>query len=108
MLLFRLNFLIRMDCWLLSMDEGDYVPWHKDEVDGASHHRLNIVLRKAKKGGAFLIRRLGRRLPVPVTDRVILFRPDKAEHRVTRVRSGSRLVLSIGWLRKKEVTCGYR
>lgn len=83
----------RFDCWLLYYPKGSFIQEHIDEVDeGKNHYRLNIILIKAKQGGLFksitTILNLGR---------IILFRPDISPHRLTVVKKGYRVVLSIGW-----------
>ena len=88
MTLFRLWFA---DAYLLRFPEGSYVPAHTDGVPGCRHWRLNVVLRKADRGGEFVCahaRRLGR---------ICLFRPDREIHSVTRIDEGTRYVLSLGW-----------
>jgi hypothetical protein len=44
--------------------------------------------------------------PIYSSSRIKLFRPDQSEHSVTKVRGGSRYVLSIGWVRGKSERSG--
>ena len=82
------------DCYLLRFPPGSSVPPHLDAVPAGRHYRLNIVLRAAQRGGAFVCAR-----PIHAGRRVKLFRPDLERHSVTRIEQGTRWVLSIGWVR---------
>ena len=88
------------DIHLLRIKEGAFVPPHKDEIHHMEsiyeHHRCNIVIWAPDKGGRFISDEDKRYF----FGRVILFRPDICNHRVTKVIKGKRIVLSIGWLRK--------
>jgi hypothetical protein len=79
---------------LLRFPEGSDVPPHVDRVASGRHYRLNIILRAARRGGDFACART-----LYANRRVKLFRPDLQTHSVTRIASGSRWVLSIGWVR---------
>ena len=57
---------------------------------------MNIVLKHAKGGGVFACQKAIINWP-----RIKLFRPDLSEHSVSAVEMGTRLVLSIGWIRKE-------
>ena len=84
------------DAWLLRFRPGTGVPPHVDPArPGTLHYRLNIYLRRARKGGEFEVSECIARGP-----RFALFRPDVATHAVHRVEEGTRVVLSIGWLRR--------
>jgi|JI10StandDraft_1071094.scaffolds.fasta_scaffold297758_3 hypothetical protein len=82
-----------MDIYLIRYQQGAYIPPHCDPVRQGQHYRLNITLKYAQRGGVFhceqLIWRCGR---------MVLFRSDLAIHQVSQVESGSRYVLSIGWI----------
>lgn len=81
------------DCYLLKFPEGSRIAPHWDPVEqGREHHRLNIILKNAKQGGKFKADEGYFRWR-----RIIAFRPDVTEHRVTTVVKGTRYVLSIGW-----------
>ena len=84
-------FPVPFDLYLLHFPEGSYIPAHTDPVPGRRHFRLNIVLRKANKGGFFY------REQELKDQRIHFFRPDESEHFVTRVMEGDRYVLSLGW-----------
>ena len=82
------------DFYLLRYPKGAFIAGHTDPVEGKEHHRVNLVLKKAKEGGQFWCR--GRRTKAR---RLVKFRPDIQVHGVNEVRSGTRWVLSFGWVR---------
>lgn len=91
----------KFDIHILRMKPGAYVPPHVDPIDPIDklqgyreHHRLNIILQEAE-GGEFKTSSTP-----PSFKRLIKFRPDIDTHWVTPVQSGTRYVLSIGWLSK--------
>lgn len=94
MLLLMNPYLVPFDCYLLRFRKGAEVPEHTDPVTDKKHYRLNIIVKKARKGGEF-------RCPEPIfeSSRIKLFRPDRSPHSVSRVESGTRYVLSLGWVR---------
>lgn len=93
--------LFKFEVYILKYPTGSSIDFHKDPCPvGYEHHRLNLVLKKAQ-GGIFAIRQYDR-IDIFPLDRLIIFRPDLIEHSVTKVRSGTRYVLSIGWLRKEK------
>lgn len=94
LLLAGLPWPLPCDCWLLHFPEGSEVPPHVDRVTRGRHYRFNIILRKARAGGEFACART-----LYANRRIKLFRPDLETHSVTRIASGSRWVLSIGWVR---------
>jgi hypothetical protein len=79
-----------LDAYLLRFPEGSHVPEHTDQVLGCRHWRLNLVLRRALRGGEFVCGRAWR------LGRLALFRPDTEPHSVTRIDEGTRYVLSLG------------
>jgi hypothetical protein len=95
MLLLWGKFPVPFDWYLLRFPTGSEIPPHVDAVQKGRHFRLNIILRKAQKGGEF-------QCPDPIWNRprIKLFRPDLSLHSVTKVEAGSRLVFSVGWIRK--------
>jgi hypothetical protein len=95
MLLLLSSFPVPFDWYLLRFPEGSEIPPHVDPVQKGRHFRMNIILRHAVKGGEF-------QCPDPIWNlrRVKLFRPDLSLHSVTKVEKGSRLVFSIGWVRR--------
>lgn len=100
MLLATAPFPIPFDCYLIRYKVGSEIDWHTDPVPpGKKHYRLNIFLKQAKKGGAFEIHARECWKNVYSGWRWELFRPDIHPHRVTKIESGTRYVLSIGWLR---------
>jgi hypothetical protein len=87
--------LLLCDCYLLYYPQGSRIGVHTDEVSFGRHYRLNIMLKKAKKGGEFVC-------PEATFTwwRFALFRPDIQEHMVKTIQEGYRVMLSIGWVRK--------
>lgn len=86
----------KCDVHLIFYPEGSEIPPHKDHaMFEQRHYRINVELHKAKKGGEFQCSKCIVRLP-----RFALFRPDMEVHSVSKIEKGSRLMLSIGWLRK--------
>ncbi|MFP8967307.1 hypothetical protein ACKC9G_12060 [Pokkaliibacter sp. CJK22405] len=96
LLLATLRWPVPWDCYLLRFPEGSVIPPHQDKVVTGRHFRLNIVLRKAKRGGEFVCSQT-----LFSTSRIKLFRPDKVIHEVSRVEQGSRYLLGIGWVLKQ-------
>jgi len=85
---------IKFDTYLLKFPENSEIPNHKDKVDSGKHYRLNIVLKKAERGGEFHCSN-----PIFETNRIKFFRPDISEHSVSKVIKGNRYLLSIGWIK---------
>jgi hypothetical protein len=86
------------DLHVLKYETGTSIPKHKDPAKpGYEHHRLNIVLKQAERGGEFV---LG---PLYSSARINKFRPDITPHAVCLIEKGTRYVLSIGWLKKGEI-----
>jgi len=92
----------KFDVYLLRYRKGASIPPHYDPAPfGFAHHRLNIVLKRAKDGGNFFTLSHGIHRPHKfMNNRIIFFRPDITSHMVSKVKRGARYVLSIGWLRK--------
>ena len=91
-LLFKTSF---MDCYLLRFKKGSYIASHTDPVSsGKNHHRLNVILKRAQRGGDFICNN------IPTNKRINKFRPDIDTHSVTKISKGTRYVLSIGWVTK--------
>lgn len=89
--------LFKFDVYILKYPEASVIKAHFDEVDKVfEHHRLNIVLKSAKKGGVFIYENIIQK------GRFHYFRPDIMKHEVSRIEKGTRYVLSIGWLKKKK------
>ena len=93
MLLLVNPFLLPFDLYILRFKTGTEIPAHTDPVRNKRHYRLNIVLRHAKSGGDFICSE-----PIFETRRIKLFRPDVSPHSVTKIESGTRYVLSLGWV----------
>ena len=89
----------RWDCYLLKYPVGSYLPDHIDPVDvGREHHRINVVLKRAERGGNFYISQHPRFADLS-KKRIIKFRSDIYRHGLTPVIKGTRYVLSIGWIK---------
>ena len=88
-------FIVPWDCYLLRFREGSEIAEHTDPVDGKRHFRVNMILVEAEEGGVFECED-----PIFETKRLKIFRPDRSPHSVTRVDSGTRYVLSFGWVLK--------
>jgi hypothetical protein len=86
------------------MGPGSFIGEHTDPIDQESakagynqHHRINIVLKKAN-GGIFSSSVLSSE--DSANKRIIRFRPDIEPHKVSKIISGRRYILTIGWLSK--------
>ncbi|WP_394176992.1 2OG-Fe(II) oxygenase family protein [Thalassotalea litorea] len=95
MLLCGATWPITFDLYLLKFPLGSEIAPHTDKVDSGQHYRLNIVLKNADEGGVFSCENA-----IFQTRRIKLFRPDNSEHQVSKIKKGSRYLLSIGWVRK--------
>lgn len=94
MLLAQNPYLIPFDCYILRFKEGAEIAPHTDPVDDKAHHRVNIVIKKAKGGGDFWCEEY-----TNIFNRIFYFRPDKFKHSVSKITTGTRYVLSIGWIK---------
>jgi hypothetical protein len=81
------------DTYILYFPKDSRVSAHTDEVQAGRHYRLNIMLKRAKRGGEFIC-------PDATFKwwRIAMFRPDIQEHMVTTIQEGYRVMLSIGWV----------
>lgn len=84
----------KFDCYLIRYRPGSYVGSHVDPVPSGEHHRLNIILQHAKRGGEFHALKW-----LYKSDRIKYFRSD-SPHWVDRIDEGTRYVFSIGWIRE--------
>ena len=89
---FRCWMLLGFDCHLLRYTDGSFIPPHTDAVESGRHHRINLVLKKPKKGGIFKCSQAWK-----IGQRLFYFRPDIHEHEVSEC-VGTRYVLSLGWV----------
>jgi hypothetical protein len=88
------------DLVLIRYKKGSYIRWHVDPVpEGLEHHRINVEVRNANGGKLYLkykehphYKRWGR---------IVKFRPDIQMHKVSKILSGERWVLSLGWTKKE-------
>lgn len=89
------NSQIKFDMHLIHYPEKSSIPPHKDPANFQQrHYRLNIEVKRPKKGGQFECEQCIFRWW-----RIALFRPDEQQHSVTQIEEGTRMVFSIGWLR---------
>ena len=94
MLLAGATWPVKFDLYILKFPEGCELAPHTDNVEYGKHYRLNIVLKHAVEGGEFICDS-----PIYSSDRVKFFRPDLGEHSVSKVVTGNRFILSLGWVR---------
>lgn len=99
MLLLQSMWPLPFDVYLLRFPTGSEIKPHVDRVASGAHYRLNLVIRRAKYGGEFICAKA-----IHDSPRIKIFRPDVCEHSVTQIESGTRYVLSVGWIRKSEFT----
>ncbi len=95
MLLLTGTFAIPFDVYILRFPTDSEILEHVDTVDNGRHYRLNIIIKKARLGGVFYCSD-----PIFETNRIKLFRPDIATHRVSKIEKGVRYVFSVGWIRQ--------
>lgn len=86
-------FVLPFDVYLLKFGAGAEIQPHQDQVNSGRHYRFNLIIRHAKQGGEFMC-------PETIFESrsIKIFRPDIYEHAVTKVVSGVRYVISIGWV----------
>ena len=87
--------LFGMDCYILKYPVGACIPPHTDPVTESKHYRLNIIIKRAKRGGRFYM------FSNRFAHRIVFFRPDLIEHSVSEVTRGTRYVLSFGFAIRK-------
>lgn len=97
MLIATSKFPIPWDFYILKYPVGSEIREHVDPVTDSKHYRLNIIVKKAKKGGDFFTEKSIINLP-----RIKFFRPDLSKHSLTKIEKGSRYVVSIGWAVKNK------
>lgn len=88
-------FPLPFDCYLLRFPEGSEIGSHVDKNDGNKHYRINVIIKRAIKGGLFFCENT-----IFETGRIKFFRPDENYHAVSKVEKGTRYVLSFGCLTK--------
>ena len=82
------------DAYFLRCGPGVSVPPHTDPSrPELEHHRLNVVLSTAHEGGDVTID--GEKVEWEPGD-ALIFRPDLSNHEVSTVKSGQRLIWSVG------------
>jgi len=85
----------RLSVYLVHYSAGHRIMPHVDMVAAGRLYKLNCVLVKPKRGGEFSCERT----IVNVFDRVVVFRPDLYQHRVSRIERGNRWLLSFALMR---------
>jgi hypothetical protein len=102
--------LLQRDAYIIKYPTGSAIPAHKDPVpEGYVHWRLNIVLPTKHTGGDFYYlypeNPNNTYLIYSKTSwfglKIIKFAPSEITHSVSEVISGTRYVLSFGWLKKR-------
>ena len=88
----------KWDLYILRMKPEGYVPWHRDKLKNTElkHYRCNFIIKHAKVGGRFIMD--GN--PLFKFWRLVVFRPDIVQHRVSKVEKGTRYILSLGFTKK--------
>lgn len=91
------QFLV-FDCYILRYKVGDFIPLHNDPVPGYRHFRLNIILKRAKRGGHAYFSHTDNLATFIQNEEqnITLFRSDAITHSVTRIIEGERIVLTFG------------
>ncbi|WP_166254977.1 2OG-Fe(II) oxygenase [Marinobacter salicampi] len=87
-----------LNAYLVRYPEGHKVVPHVDMVSGGRLYKLNCVLAKPRSGGEFICEKNIFNL----FGRVILFRPDLHQHRVSRIERGNRWLLSFAFTTQSE------
>lgn len=86
------------DLYIIKYPKGSYIPEHTDPVKkGFEHHRINFVFKKAHSGGEY------KGTFEWKFWRFMKLRPDINKHSVTEILSGTRYVLSLGWMKKTKI-----
>ena len=81
----------RLNIYLVHYRTGHRIAPHLDMVSEGRLYKLNWVLVKPGDGGEFICEKA----IFNAFGRIILFRPDLYTHEVSRIRSGSRWLLSF-------------
>ncbi|MBW0147150.1 2OG-Fe(II) oxygenase [Marinobacter arenosus] len=81
----------RLNIYLVRYPQGHKVGPHLDMIADGRLYKLNCVLAKPQAGGEFLCEKNIFNL----FGRVILFRPDLHQHRVSKIERGNRWLLSF-------------
>jgi hypothetical protein len=85
----------RLTVYLVRYPTGHSILPHVDNVAEGRLYKLNLVLVKPEAGGEFVCERT----ILDLLGRIVLFRPDLHEHRVTRIERGRRWLLSFALAR---------
>ena len=81
----------RLNIYLVRYSQGHKIVPHVDMVSEGRLYKFNCVLIKPKAGGQFICEKNIFNL----FGRLILFRPDLYQHRVSKIERGSRWLLSF-------------
>lgn len=85
----------RLSIYLVYYPQGHAIMPHIDMVSEGRLYKLNCVLVRPRAGGSFHCEKTIFNL----FDRLVLFRPDIYQHRVSRIERGSRWLLSFAFMR---------
>ncbi len=96
---FNIKWPFKIDGYLIRYPRGCAIGWHKDEVPGYSHHRINFII---KTGGVYMETFDENKKWKLHKSRIVIFRPDKLMHSINMTKS-SRYAISIGWAIKNAV-----
>ena len=73
---------LKLDCYLIKYEKGDFIPKHKDVVGKKFiHNRINVLLKKSKIGGEFYCNKHKIFL-----NRIIYFQPSEEIHSVSKIQ----------------------
>lgn len=81
----------RLNIYLVHYSAGHRIAPHVDMVSEGRLYKLNCVLVKPRRGGAFTCEKH----IFNIFGRLILFRPDLHSHQVSEIKSGNRWLLSF-------------
>ncbi len=94
---------VKFDMYLIKFPRWSDIKTHLDDCpEGYEHHRINVLLRRARVGGRFYILDTdAANAKEYMPQRFMKFRPDLIPHGMTQVTFGSSLWFTVGWLRKQ-------
>lgn len=87
------------DLWILKYPPGSEITPHTDKVDGKKHWRVNFTLWKPDSGGrlTFHLNKYNEEHYYSF-GRLKIFRSDLITHSIDKIESGTRYVLSFGFV----------
>lgn len=81
------------DLHVIKIPANSWIPWHTDPVTGRRHFRLNIHFGKYR-GGNFIC---PDRIFSWFRNKIVFFRPDINQHKLSKVKAGTQYILSFGF-----------